>query len=667
MKALILNSGVGSRMGDMTRRQPKCLTELPGQETILGRQLRLLAAAGIREAVITTGPFGDALERYCASLGLPLHLTFVPNPRYRETNYIYSIHCARALLDDDLLLVHGDLAFERAVLEAALASEASCMAVSTAQHLPAKDFKAVVQGGRIAKVGVEFFENAVAAQPLYKLRRPDWAVWQARIEAYCAQGRVQCYAENALNEVTDTCALVPLDVGEALCAEVDTPADLAAVTARLRERSTVYMCFSTDILHSGHIAILQKAQQLGRLTVGVLSDEAVAGYKRCPLLPFAERKSLFENLAGVSRVVEQKTLSYRGNLERLRPDYVVHGDDWRAGFQRPIRDEVLAVLAGCGGKLVEFPYADEKKYRELERRARAELSIPELRRAQLKKLLARKRPVTALEAHSGLTGRIVEETALYQNGGARQFDAIWVSSLCDSTARGKPDTELVDLTARLRTVNDIMEVTSKPILFDGDTGGLAEHFAYTVRTLERMGVSMVVIEDKVGLKKNSLFGCEAAQTQADIETFCAKIRAGKQAQRTRDFMLCARIESLILEKGLDDALARAAAYTAAGADAILIHSRRRSPDEVFAFAERFRTRDAVTPLVVVPTVFASVTEEELAEHGVDLVIYANQLTRASVPAMRQAARLLLEHHRAQECDALCMPFEEIIRLIPDGE
>lgn len=667
MKALILNSGVGSRMGDATRQQPKCLTELPGQETILGRQLRQLAAAGVREAVITTGPFGDILERYCAGLGLPLRLTFVPNPRYRETNYIYSIHCAREHLDGDILLLHGDLVFETAVLAAALASEASCMAVSAALPLPAKDFKAVVRDGRIVQVGVEFFEDAVAAQPLYKLRRQDWAVWQARIEAYCARGSVKCYAENALNEVTDACTLTPLDVGEALCAEVDTPEDLAAVTARLRERSTVYMCFSTDILHSGHIAILQKAQQLGRLTVGVLSDEAVAGYKRCPLLPFAERRSLFENLAGVSCVVEQKTLSYRENLERCRPDYVVHGDDWRTGFQKPVRDEVMQVLAGYGGKLVEFPYADEEKYCELERRARRELAIPELRRARLKKLLALKGLVTALEAHNGLTGYIAENALAYQGGTARQFDAIWVSSLCDSTAKGKPDIELVDLTARMGTVNDIMEVTSKPIIFDGDTGGPAEHFAYTVRRLERTGVSMVVIEDKVGLKKNSLFGCEAAQTQADIETFCAKIRAGKQAQRTRDFMICARIESLILEKGMEDALARAAAYTAAGADAILIHSRRKSPDEVFAFAEQFRVQDAVTPLAVVPTAFAAVTEEELAKRGVNIVIYANQLTRASIPAMQKAAQLILEHHRAQECDEICMPFEEIIRLIPDGE
>lgn len=667
MKALILNSGVGSRMGEAAQRQPKCMTELPGQETILSRQLRQLAAAGLREAVVTTGPFGDLLERYCRSLGLPLRLTFVPNPQFRKTNYIQSIYCARDHLDGDILLLHGDLVFENAVLEAALASGASCMAVSAAAALPEKDFKAVVRDGRIVKVGVEFFEDAVAAQPLYKLLRQDWAVWRARIEAFCERGDRNCYAEKALNEVTDACRLVPLDVGERLCAEVDTPEDWAAVTGRLRERSTVYMCFSTDILHSGHMAIIRKARRLGRLTVGVLSDEAVAGYRRFPLLPFAERKSLFENLAGVERVVEQSTLSYRGNLERYRPDYVVHGDDWVTGFQRPIRDEAAQVLARCGGKLVEFPYADEEKYRELERRARAELSLPDLRRARLKKALALKGLVTALEAHSGLTGRIVEDTVLYQDGGARQFDAIWVSSLCDSTAKGRPDIELVDLTSRLRTVNDIMEVTSKPVIFDGDTGGLAEHFGYTVRTLERLGVSMVIIEDKTGLKKNSLFGSEAAQTQAEIPAFCAKIRAGKQAQKTRDFMLCARIESLILDKGMEDALERAAAYTAAGADAVMIHSRRKDPAEIFEFARRFRARDAVTPLVAVPTAFSSVTEEELRAHGVNVVIYANQLTRAGVPAMQRAARLILEHHRAEECDGICMPFEEIIRLIPDEE
>ena len=427
---------------------------------------------------------------------------------------------------------------------------------------------------------------------------------------------------------------------------------------------TVYMCFSTDIIHGGHIAIIRKAQQLGTLVVGVLSDEAVAGYKRFPLVPASERRVMFENIAGVSRVVEQRTLSYRAVLEELRPDYVVHGDDWASGFQQPIRDEVVQVLAGWGGQLVEFPYSADEKYKEIDRRQRAELAMPDLRRGRLRRLLEMKGFVTAMEAHDGLTGLVVENTLVHEHGGAHQFDAMWLSSLCDSTAKGKPDIELVDMTSRFRTVDDIMEVTTKPIIFDGDTGGLAEHFVYTVRSLERMGVSMVIIEDKTGLKKNSLFGTEVQQTQDTVEHFCEKIRAGCQARRTRDFMICARIESLILEKGQEDALRRAAAFVQAGADAIMIHSRKKDPQEIFDFLAAFRKTDPSTPVVLVPTSFNSVKEEEWKQRGANIIIYANQLMRAAVPAVQKAAESILTHHRAEECDGMLMPFREIIRLIP---
>ena len=316
---------------------------------------------------------------------------------------------------------------------------------------------------------------------------------------------------------------------------------------------------------------------------------------------------------------------------------------------------------------MEFPYSSDEKYKSLERRARADLSLPDMRRGRLRKAIEMKGTITAMEAHSGLTGLIVENTVVYQNGEARQFDAMWVSSLCDSTAKGKPDIELVDMTSRFRTIDDIMEVTTKPIVFDGDTGGMTEHFVYTVRSLERMGVSAVIIEDKTGLKKNSLFGTEVVQTQDSIEHFSEKIAAGKRAQKTKEFMIIARIESLILERGMDDALERAFAFVKAGADGIMIHSRRPEPDEIFEFVEKFRAQDSVTPLVVVPTSFNQVTEEEFKARGVNLVIYANQLTRTGFPAMQNAARTILEHHRAKECDAMCMPFKEIINLIPEEE
>ncbi|WP_028505924.1 phosphoenolpyruvate mutase [Ruminococcus sp. FC2018] len=670
MKSLILNSGLGTRMGVLTSEHPKCMTEVSATETILSRQLKLISSAGITEVVMTTGYFDDVLVNYCNSLDLPLHFTFVNNPVYDKTNYIYSIYCAKEYLDDDIILMHGDLVFENTVFDDVVSSETSCMTVSSTLPLPEKDFKAVIKDDHIVKVSIDIFDDAMEAQPLYKIKRDDWKIWLDNISAFCESGdeaKRKVYAENAFNEVSDKCMIKPLDVENRLCAEIDNPEDLAVVSAKLKEieNRKVYMCFSTDMIHSGHIAIIKKAARLGKLTIGVLSDEAVVSYKRFPLLPYAERKAMFENIVGVHNVVEQKTLSYKDNLEKYKPDIVVHGDDWVSGFQKPIRDEVVSVLAEYGGKLVEYPYSADEKYKELENRSRSELATPDMRRGRLRKVLAMKGTITAMEAHSGLTGLIVENTVVNENGGARQFDAMWVSSLCDSTAKGKPDIELVDMTSRFRTIDDIMEVTTKPIIFDGDTGGLTEHFVYTVRTLERMGVSMVIIEDKTGLKKNSLFGTEVKQTQASIPDFCEKIKAGKKAQKTKEFMICARIESLILEQGMDDALERAFAFTDAGADAIMIHSRKKDPAEIFEFVEKFRNKDKTTPIVVVPTSFNTVTEEEFKERGVNVVIYANQLTRTGFPAMQNAAKIILEHHRAKECDDICMPFKEIIRLIPE--
>ena len=668
MIALILNSGLGKRMGVLTSEHPKCMTEISCSETILSRQLSELKGAGIEKVVITTGLFDDVLTEYCRFLDTGLDISFVKNPLYDKTNYIYSIYCARDLLkDDDILLMHGDLVFENSVLDAVIGADTSVMTVSSTAPLPEKDFKAVVEGDRITAVGIEFFDNALTAQPLYKLKKDDWKVWLDRIVEFCEKDETGCYAEKAFNEVSDRCVIHTLDVKDALCNEIDTPEDLKAVSAAAEKADSrsVYMSVSADMVHSGHIAIIRKAARLGKLTVGVLSDEAVASYKRFPLMPFSERKALFENINGVSKVVEQKELSYRNILNELRPDFVVHGDDWKEGFQKPVRDEVIEVLKQWGGKLVEFPYSGDEKFAELEKRSRSELSMPDARRGRLKKLLNMKGCVNAIEAHSGITGLIAEKTVVYEDGKAYQFDAMWVSSLCDSTAKGKPDIELVDMTSRFRTIDDIMEVTTKPIIFDGDTGGLTEHFVYTVRSLERMGVSMVIIEDKTGLKKNSLFGTEVAQTQDSIENFSAKIAAGKRAQKTADFMICARIESLILERGMEDALERAFAFVAAGADAIMIHSRKKDPAEIFEFVEKFRAENKTTPIVVVPTSFNAVTEKEFKDRGVNVVIYANQLTRSGFPAMKKAAETILTNHRAKEADDMCMPIKEILTLIPE--
>lgn len=666
MKALILNSGMGSRMGLLTSEHPKCMTKISATETILSRQLRMLMDVGISEVVMTTGYYDGLLVQYCNSLELPLHITFIKNEKYKETNYIYSIYCARDSLDDDIILMHGDLVFENEVLDKMMAFKDSCMAVSSTLPLPEKDFKAHVVDGKVLTVGVDVFNEAMEAQALYKLNKCDWKVWLNKIIEYCENGKTNVYAENALNDLKGAVNISALDVENLLCSEIDNPTDLAIVSAKLKEIESriVYMCFSTDIIHGGHIEIIRKAERLGRLIIGVLSDEAVMSYKRLPLVPASERKRLFENISGVYKVVDQNALSYKENLLKYKPCIVVHGDDWCQGFQKPVRDEVVSILSSYGGKLVEYPYSNDQKYADIQARTRSDLAMPDIRRGRLKKVLETKGLITAMEAHDGLTGLIVENTIVHQNGGGHQFDAMWISSLCDSTAKGKPDIELVDMTSRFRTIEDITEVTTKPIIFDGDTGGKTEHFVYTVRSLERLGVSMVIIEDKTGLKKNSLFGNEVVQTQDSIENFSAKIRAGKKAQRTKEFMICARIESLILEQGMNDALTRAFAFAEAGADAIMIHSRKKDPSEIQEFIEKFRTKDFTTPIVLVPTSFNSVTEEEWKERGANIIIYANQLMRAEVPAMQKAAEMILENHRAEECDAMLMPFKDIIRLIP---
>ena len=426
----------------------------------------------------------------------------------------------------------------------------------------------------------------------------------------------------------------------------------------------VYICFSTDIIHNGHLSILKKAAALGEVTVGILTDEVIASYKHYPLIPLDERIAMFESLKYVSRVVVQESLDYTEVLNQLRPDVVVHGDDWLVGYQANIRAKVIETLQGWNGELVEFPYTHtptEETLSSLD----ALLSLPETRRSRLRKLMAYKPCLSVCEAHNGITGLIVEKTAVETEQGRRQFDAMWVSSLCDSTAKGKPDIELVDMTSRLRTLEEIMEVTTKPIILDGDTGGQVEHFVYNVQTLERMGISAIIIEDKKGLKKNSLFGAGVGQVQDSIEDFCLKIAAGKNAQKTRDFMIIARCESLILEQGLEDALTRCHAYVAAGADGIMIHSKSKTPDEVYAFCDAFRQVDAKTPIIVVPTTYNGATEAELAAHGVNIVIHANHLIRSAFPAMQATARSILENGRSREADKLCMSIKEILALLPN--
>lgn len=428
---------------------------------------------------------------------------------------------------------------------------------------------------------------------------------------------------------------------------------------------SVYACFSTDVIHDGHLNIIREAKKLGRVIIGVMTDKAMISYYHFPTITFEERLEMIRVIDDVDEVVIQDSVSYTVNLRMLRPDYVIHGDNWTSGKQCAIRAEVISVLSEWGGELVEVPYTRSESVFKIDRRIREKLMMPEYRRRRLRQLLELRTIVKAMEVHNGLTGLLVEKTVVEQDGKMDQFDAMWISSLCDSTAKGKPDIELVDMSSRLQTVQDVLEVTTKPVILDGDTGGLIEHFVYNLRSLERLGVSAVIIEDKTGLKRNSLFGTEVEQTQDSIEHFCEKITAGKNALLTEDFMIVARIESLILEKGQEDALRRAHAYVKAGADAIMIHSKNKTPDEVLAFCDAFRVKDKETPIVVVPTSYSQVTEQELSAHGVNVVIYANQLTRSAFPAMQETAISILKHKRAKESEVNLMPIKEIITLIEE--
>ncbi len=433
----------------------------------------------------------------------------------------------------------------------------------------------------------------------------------------------------------------------------------------IRLTKKVYTCFSTDVIHEGHLNIINIAKQYGDVYVGVLTDYASVKYNKFPTISFEERVELVRSIPGIKDVVIQNEVMYDEIVRNLHPDYIIHGSNWLEEPLKELRNNAEKLLSAYGGEVIDVPYTYNDAVKLIDYKIKERLSMPEYRRKRLKQLITLRPIVKALEAHNGLTGLLVEKTVVTRGGEFDQFDAMWLSSLCDSTAKGKPDIELVDMTSRFNTIDEIMEVTTKPIIFDGDTGGMVEHFVYMVHTLERIGVSAVIIEDKVGLKKNSLFGTEVEQTQDTIEHFCEKIREGKRVQITDEFMIIARIESLILEKGMEDALKRARAYVAAGADGIMIHSRKSNPAEILEFCDRFRRENADTPIVVVPSSFNIVTEEELAEHGANIVIYANQLTRSAFPAMERTAKDILVHHRAKEADSKLMPIKDIITLIDE--
>ena len=427
---------------------------------------------------------------------------------------------------------------------------------------------------------------------------------------------------------------------------------------------SVYVGLSADILHPGHINVINEARKLGNVIIGLLTDKAISSYKRLPYLSYEQRKAVVENIKGVGKVVKQDQLDYTDNLRKLKPDYVVHGDDWRNGVQKKVRQNVIDVLSEWGGLLHEIPYTKGISSTSINQNLKEIGTTPNIRLNRLSRLLDSKPIIRILEAHNALSGLVVENTKIFIDNKPNEFDGMWSSSLTDSTVRGKPDIEAVDVSSRLSTINDIFEVTTKPLIYDADTGGRPEHFVFTIRNLERLGVSAVIIEDKIGLKKNSLLGNSVTQYQDSIEDFCNKINIGKKARVTSDFMIIARIESLILEKGIDDAIERAEAYIANGADAIMIHSRSNTPDEVFSFSKKYNTISNRKPLVAVPTSYNKTTENMLADNGFNIVIHANHMLRSAYPSMCEVAVSILQHGRSYESNDNCMPIKEILNLIP---
>ncbi len=437
----------------------------------------------------------------------------------------------------------------------------------------------------------------------------------------------------------------------------------------MRDKPLVYVGMSADLVHPGHLNILRIAAEHGEVVVGVLTDAAIASYKRLPYMAFEQRKAVVECLKYVSRVVPQETLDYEPNLRALKPDFVVHGSDWREGVQKKTRQHVIDVIAEWGGKLIEPEYTQGISSTALNKSLRSLGITPDRRRDMLRRLLAAKPLLRFLESHNGLTGLIVENAQEKPElGPPRAFDGMWSSSLTDSLSRGKPDIETVDITNRLHSIEQMLECTTKPVIYDADTGGLPEHLAFTLRTLERVGISAAIVEDKKGLKQNSLFGTNVLQEQETIEAFCHKIAYAKRHLVTDSFMVIARIESLIAGKPVADALERARAYIAdGGADGIMIHSKEKDGKEVLEFLRAFRAENTETPVVVVPTTYAQFTEEELQSAGANIVIYANHMLRAAYKAMLETAHEILRNHRALEASEHCAPIRDILALVKEAE
>ena len=672
--AVILAAGLGSRLKERTAEMPKGFLEIHG-ESLISASVRKLIDAGIRKIILGTGYLSEVYDTF--AIQYPGRITCVKNERFAESGSMCTLHTLRGEIgSDDFLVLESDLLYDASGLISLLNSAESNVILSSGQTNSNDEvFIECDENHHLLNMSKKREELRSVYSELVGISKLSNQFYQKMCEVFETSDTLNMEYETAIVKASASIPAKILKIEDFAWCEIDDENHLQRAIQQVSKRvleaeasatkkKIVYVSFTTDVIHAGHLNIIHKATKLGEVIAGIQTDDIVMKTMRYPLLPLEERMKLFENVKGISRVVVQDELFYDKILRELKPDYVVHGDDWVLNYQRPVRERVIEVLQEWGGQLVEFPYTKSPEITNLESVFYDKIGVPEVRRGRLKKLLESGQTLRVMEAHSGLSALIVENTRVVVGDEPRHYDAMWVSSLCDSTMKGKPDIELVDMTSRIKTIEEIMDVTTKPIILDADSGGLLEHFEYNVKTLERIGVSAVIIEDKVGLKKNSLFGTEANQKQDSIENFCAKIRAGKKAATTTQFMIFARCESLILEQGMDDAVRRCSAYVEAGADGIMIHSKSKQPDEVFEFCDKFKKLYPMIPIVAVPTTYNSATEEELASHGVNVIIHANHLLRSAFPAMQKTAESILIHERSKEADEMCMSINEILNLIP---
>jgi phosphoenolpyruvate phosphomutase / 2-hydroxyethylphosphonate cytidylyltransferase len=686
-KAVILAGGLSLRMGNAALGSIKCLLPLEKNESILERTVRLLKRNGVNDVVLVVGYSAHDIKKK-----LNNSVRYIEEPLYTKEGMLDSLYYAAEEFNEPFLFMYADSVFSERALKKIINSEKGNM-VGLVSDKESDDEaeKVKFQNNNIIRCSKKIPNTEADAQftGIIKFEKEGAVKLRENLQYLKVSNSIE--KKNLRDAIT-----IMADKGEQIKAEhiqdedwmeIDFPEEYEyaknqfltrinkidkvekeSIQPRNRQEKLVYVPIAVDTVHIGHIRLIKKAKELGKVVIGLLTDKAIAKYQRIPLFDYEQRKTIIENIGDVDEVIQQDSWDYTENLKELKPDYVVHSDDWKTGMKKEKREIVLQTIKEWGGELVEVHYKDEFPREELDKNLIGMGVRPEIRRNKLRRLLNAKETVRILEAHNGLSALVVENTRSKTGSGhAKEFDGIWISSLTDSTAKGKPDTELVDSSSRLNTIEQILEVTTKPLIVDGDTGGRTEHFVFTVRSLERLGVSAIVIEDKIGPKRNSLFGTEVNQTQDSIENFSHKINQGKKAQLTNSFMIVARVESLILKKGAWDALLRARAYIEAGADAIMIHSKESKPDEILEFCQEFQKLENKVPLVVVPSTYNQITERELTNAGVNIVIYANHLLRSAYPAMKKTAESILANERSYEAGEMCLPIKEVLTLIPGGK